>query len=898
MEKHTRHILPNERGSAILLALGILSLALILGMAFAFTARTDRQIAQVSADTVKVRLLSESALERMLAAMQYNFANSGAPYVYPAVTVIPPPGFNISARQIEHNNYLQHYLTLGSDTSAAAETHNAFSNLLLNNFAVLNHVNNALTTKLALGSAGFQTLLVDSRVVGRIGYLLLEEGGKFDLNECLTLKKGSNTPFVVKDAIRLNGNFSSNYGVNDFIYNLGGIIPLGTPTWTEANTVRQGLLLQELRVAPKFLTNLPENADTRLQWFSYQQLYDVIENNTVPSDFYTAEDFLKHTVFSAEEPEAWWHPGNKKEYHRFDISGYEWRSNSDNFYNTSYEIISANTGWSKVAGDTLVTNLISGALTEFADSTSINNIPYLSLMVDRNGASVSRHVAANLIDYCDENNSVTTDFDLGWTATPSNPAPPNYCGLEKVAAISEVGLEVVVERTDLSSGTSFRYLVKLRPSVDFANIFSETVPIGSGKLLIDGTMSITSNSNPATAGPFNFPEAKFVIGDQGSIADSDEYTGEVPFNLDTSVADQTQTPYYLVCNQEFAGNAGLSPTVTFALTINKIAVQMEETATEIYDVAYCNQGFNLGMVFPGDDTGDITLNFYASMEAEDPRCNHRSEFWHWTDLGATRFTMGSKPACLNALLNQDGTVYDEENTVKFSTGYIRNAPPKSFWELGAIHRGEPMRTINLKKFTAPESSTGTYQNGDAAILDQVKMGPLKYCRGKYNPNARNIQAVLDLLPNIENGGNGNYEVTVAVGSPLPMPDAASLTWTSAPSHYRGQFTEVVALDTYPDDRQAEAAIGCTANLLSTRHDPYTLVIVAQTMKELRMPDGAAMNAATFNNIKPSLVCPTEYTVGSTPRYCDILGTQLYLAHIIRNTWTNEFKVAQGQYLDE
>ncbi|NLZ62766.1 MAG: hypothetical protein GX902_03060, partial [Lentisphaerae bacterium] len=67
MKKSTRHIRPNERGSAILLALGILSLALILGMAFAFTARTDRQIAQVSADTVKVRLLSESALERMLA---------------------------------------------------------------------------------------------------------------------------------------------------------------------------------------------------------------------------------------------------------------------------------------------------------------------------------------------------------------------------------------------------------------------------------------------------------------------------------------------------------------------------------------------------------------------------------------------------------------------------------------------------------------------------------------------------------------------------------------------------------------------------------------------------------------------------------------------------------------
>ena len=95
-----------------------------------------------------------------------------------------------------------------------------------------------------------------------------------------------------------------------------------------------------------------------------------------------------------------------------------------------------------------------------------------------------------------------------------------------------------------------------------------------------------------------------------------------------------------------------------------------------------------------------------------------------------------------------------------STAVIRNAPMRSPWELGFIHRGIPFQTINLKKAggigntatgadTALSDSahaasafanwtevTGTkYANGDAGILDQIKMTEYNKSYGKVDFSA-------------------------------------------------------------------------------------------------------------------------------------------------------------------
>ena len=109
-----------------------------------------------------------------------------------------------------------------------------------------------------------------------------------------------------------------------------------------------------------------------------------------------------------------------------------------------------------------------------------------------------------------------------------------------------------------------------------------------------------------------------------------------------------------------------------------------------------------------------------------------------------------------------GKTYDSEGTVitnpawlgkaknqHLSTAFIRNAPMKSLWELGAIHRAAAWQTINLKgcsfngnryglhnaKDSAVNNASGfSYEDGDAAILDQVKLTPKAYSSGKLNVN--------------------------------------------------------------------------------------------------------------------------------------------------------------------
>ncbi len=75
-----------------------------------------------------------------------------------------------------------------------------------------------------------------------------------------------------------------------------------------------------------------------------------------------------------------------------------------------------------------------------------------------------------------------------------------------------------------------------------------------------------------------------------------------------------------------------------------------------------------------------------------------------------------------------------------STAVIRNAPMKSPWELGFIHRGAQFQTINLKNaeevfdnMDAWNSNSGTsYQKGDAGILDWIKMTGCSHSYGKIN----------------------------------------------------------------------------------------------------------------------------------------------------------------------
>ncbi|MCQ2377964.1 MAG: pilus assembly PilX N-terminal domain-containing protein [Victivallaceae bacterium] len=83
-----------------------------------------------------------------------------------------------------------------------------------------------------------------------------------------------------------------------------------------------------------------------------------------------------------------------------------------------------------------------------------------------------------------------------------------------------------------------------------------------------------------------------------------------------------------------------------------------------------------------------------------------------------------------------------------STAVIRNAPMKSPWELGFIHRGIPFQTVNLKK--AATSSDTRYSDGDGAIFDYIRMTQANYSYGRLNLNQFGTVATSGGLQSNEN----------------------------------------------------------------------------------------------------------------------------------------------------
>ena len=170
---------------------------------------------------------------------------------------------------------------------------------------------------------------------------------------------------------------------------------------------------------------------------------------------------------------------------------------------------------------------------------------------------------------------------------------------------------------------------------------------------------------------------------------------------------------------------------------------------------------------------------------------------------------------------------------------------------------------------------------DSEILDQVKIGPLKRTHGKFNANSRNPLAWQELLRGIN--PQDWYEDVNFNASELDLTVEGDL------SHSRAAIAASLAGGS--NDREREALIGRTANLLTTRMDKYTVLVIGQALKELE-----GVTEGNWDDIKKSVVNPVKYE--NENEYYSILATQRILAHIVRDAWRNEYKIVQLQLLED
>jgi len=318
-----------------------------------------------------------------------------------------------------------------------------------------------------------------------------------------------------------------------------------------------------------------------------------------------------------------------------------------------------------------------------------------------------------------------------------------------------------------------------------------------------------------------------------------------------------------------------------------------------------------------------TIPAYISVQADDPRCNTLSTFWtpHGTNAGFASTDVdilsmknintaptgekndgvdpsdgSSTPLAPFAPINTYVAGEFDAETVTdpvsgLSSAYIANKPNFTFWELGAVHRGQPWRTINLHAFTKLEEGVSpimwrSYADGDAAILTQAKLGGFTETRGKVNANSSHAGTWYQLLNGINVGGTHAGTGGATLSDPQAKADAIVKYFADSDDRFleRGEIVRLPALTAGPTDREQEELVCKLANLLTVRQNLFSVMVTAQAVKDTGINDAGLYNTVEYDE--------------TNKYFCNILAEQRLLATVYRDAFTNIFRVVRVEYLED
>lgn len=908
-----------QRGIALLMCLGILSLILILAMSFSFTARTDRLAATVDADITRARLLVESALERAMAFISYEFNYSSGPHSGSSVCLYPATSGSLFAAIPASAATTNPWYYDEYSTSVASDRYYAVSTMILADQDDAD-IETALAARLYYGTTNFDFTPTASTqesgdalhsrqswhhitnsngdLIGRIAFLMIDESGKIDPNGVLTV---GHEPYYDADS---NGSWSA----GEHFFDLDGNSSFTNTSMYEGSVSRSvGGSAQEMYLGYLFysfptavtdtlttdvlatagLRDFLDHMPTRGQhWFSWRHLCrsgidglsaTAIDGRTV------AEESTVRLFPHSYDIEAFQDAGGTAR-HRFALDP-SWTWDDTSFWEDSAEVIGLGTAadafWSSGVGSSATTP------TAFADETSGSGIPWLSNMVDESGASITAQVCANIIDYCDSDDAATTDLDL--TAIPPT---VSYLGLEKMPYVNEVAVAAVFIEDSPAAGEA-----ELAVTVDV-----ELINIYDAASTVDVEVWVDYRVQEMTP-----PEQAFHSSRTSIAVPANGYGAvEFPSNGMSTIVTWT-----------ISGQARARMTVTGARVVVR-----DSASASVVDYASIEKASNR-LQIRDLDTG------YYSTEVYDSRNNTDDSNWdNWDEqannMGVCSLTFspgvgvdpvpnGNSISDPSSPSSQLGNVdYDDETVTDpasgMSTAYIRNAPMESLWELGAIHRGEPWRTINLKAYN-DGASAREYSNGDAMLLDQVKIGPYTEVTGKVNANSPSQHVWRTVLGGVRLGAT-YANATSAGGGIISGADIDIMITASGgtdgifksngatgdlPFFRRSELAAVETLSdgtagTQTTDRAQEEIIAKIVNLLTVRQNYFTIIATGQAVKDLQ----ADMSGIAVSDRPANWV---QFGSGATD-WCAVLGEQKAMAIIYRDAYENHFRVERFEYLEQ
>ncbi len=410
-------------------------------------------------------------------------------------------------------------------------------------------------------------------------------------------------------------------------------------------------------------------------------------------------------------------------------------------------------------------------------------IPYFS----GDSSTTANQTLANLITaFSPDTETPVSDVDAANWGT----AEPTYTGNKRTPYLNELAFkteisseqgEAEILSMDVEANTQTvkyndcKYKLEVDLKVETCTIFQNPLSLSSTPVTLYGTLDFEyydgESGSWKNAEQIVFEEKanNFTGGEGGDGYSVYETTLEVELdtvNTSTKVLQHINPPDWQ--QDGFYSDMKIQ---NVTLTIDKIILAdtagnadlalMPETLTEL----------NLSGDNAEQVVGTDPFSFYGDVQVNDPRCNLQRDQWTYAESDETNWTTNIG-VCNSSDIMQlascnNGTNYDKETATDpawlgedegkhLSTAFIRHDAPKSFWEIGAISRGEPWRTIN---FNCAESNSqnptfGDYDKGDGHLLDQITMNPMsdedsRRVLGKINLNCINwmdVESSTDFAP--------------------------------------------------------------------------------------------------------------------------------------------------------
>ena len=885
-----------QRGVALIITLGFISLLFMLALGFLMTTRSQLGVAQAKSDLIATRLLAESGLNRAMADLKTNTN------YYSGTTFILATNTAWGQRRC--------YMPLSTSTSTQVDSTGTSTDAFaipFKNSSTAYFVPKGVPTTSA---AWVNTDTTQSAFIGRYSYVIIDESGKIDPNGVTSSPSSTNRVQQYFDT-NTNGTWDS----GEFFFrlnNTGTTTTTNTGAVAEGSEVRTGGSPQEINLANAFPSNtnflaaMPSftaNLNGSPLWFSWAHLGATgagdVQLGAVPAALlnvpYTTVGTANETIFDSLFPysydiEAYYDAATSTDYHRFDLSGQFTPYNTgSNFWDTT-----ALTGSQKIAmllSSTGKSAYYTSSASAIVSTVPTTGIPWLASI------PTATQVAANLIDYCDADNIPTNDYTAAGITSPTAAAgytPPSatYMGRECVPYINEIN--IAPGWTKAGAGT-FTYLSNLKFSVELVNLNTNTAITTNTTYNLALDVTYTTSGMPAQGTPAS--TSATVCGALNSLYGFRTSTS-ISVNMSPSVARYTTTSNFAQTSCTWK-STNAAPIVKFSITsIN--ATLTTGTPAVVVDFAKVCSGTNILYSFndPAFSVGSTTSP-HLSFQVADPRYNLAPSSWTPTYGNSTAiFNLGSNNGSVaNPQTPSGAGPFDPESSTYvasgascgISTAYIANRPMQSLWELGCIHRGSPWQTINLKKM----GNDGAYTNGDAAILDQVKLGPFTSMRGRVNVNSRSRNVWNALGGDVRIGWNYSDlgGGAVATGTAMNTLNSSWITTvttalTSTTCNSRGAvaaaLTSAVSASVLTDAGQEEL-IGKLANLLTTRQNYFTIIVTAQLL-------GLAGSSTTPNAFR--------YDYDGSEHWCVKKAEQRIMAVVRRDAYTNTFKIERLQYIDE